>query len=652
MIKFSIIIPTLNSAKVLKRVLDSIIDQSFIDWEVLIMDGVSSDNTISIAQSYKDSRIRIFSEPDKGIYDAMNKGIEKASGEWLYFLGSDDYLLNNNVLKEVFAQIDDYHDVVYGEVMSNHLTPAHHGAWSINKIKSKYNICHQAIFYKKEIFDIFGGYNLKYHLLADFEYNMRLFFDERIRHKHISVDVAFFSDGGCGRKETDESFYHDFEFLLLKYGKKQLNIDDIISLTRAYLRKKDNKSLLRFFLIVYLLFYRVKRKLTKLIIKSNSFSDEYFEWVNNLKQDKTQFVPFTKEPFIPQKDDTKIFAFYLTQFHAIPENDKAHGKGFTEWTNVASATPQFAGHYQPKIPYDLGFYNLLMPGVMERQVEIAKTYGIYGFCFYYYWFSGKKLLEKPLEYFLHSDIDFKFHLCWANENWSKRWDGGEQEIIVEQNLNDFEPKKFFDDILPFMNDPRYEKINGKPILIIYRNDIWGKEKSKDFLYQLNCLAINQGFPGLHILCTNAFGFCKPLEYGYSGLMEFPPHGISVELYNVNKTRIPGTYFSIFNLTNYIQEKSYLFPTPYTSFKTCLPSWDNTPRKMYSNGYCFLLKDEDFRIWLYDIINWTKKNHTHEENIVYINAWNEWGEGAILEPTTRFGYKNLEVVKRTLESFQK
>lgn len=647
--KLSIIIPTFNSANTLNMALDSIVNQTFADWEVLIMDGVSYDNTICIAKSYNDNRIRIFSEQDIGIYDAMNKGIDKASGEWLFFLGSDDYLLNNNVLKEVFEHIEDCLDVVYGEVMSNHLTPAHHGAWSINKIISGYNICHQAIFYNKRIFDIIGHYDIKYQLFADFELNMRWYFDEKIRHKHISVDVAFFSDGGCGRKEKDNIFYHDFELLLLKYGRKKININDKISLLKAFLQKNKKKSIIRTLLIVYLFFSKVKRKLEKLFKRTNRFSNEYFEWVNCLKQDKTHFVPFTETPYIPQKGDTKVFSFYLTQYHAIPENDTAHGKGFTEWTNVASATPQFVGHYQPKIPYDLGFYNLLMPGVMERQVEIAKAYGVYGFCFYFYWFSGKKLLEKPLEYFLHSDIDFKFHLCWANENWSKRWDGGEQEIIVEQDFETFDIIQFFNDLLPYFKDPRYERINGKPILIIYRNDLWTMEKSRQILSQLNTLANNCGFPGLHILCTNAFGFCKTLDYGYSGLVEFPPHGIPIELYNTNNQRLPGTNFSIIDISEYIQQKSYLYPTPYPTFKTCFPSWDNTPRKLYSNGYCYLLKDEDYRKWLRDIIFWTKKNHTSEDNIVYINAWNEWGEGAILEPTTHFGYRNLEILKQTLES---
>lgn len=380
---------------------------------------------------------------------------------------------------------------------------------------------------------------------------------------------------------------------------------------------------------------------------------KFAQWTDYLHTSKKDFVKFTGHSFQRHFSDPKIYAFYLTQFHAIPENDHAHGKGFTEWTNVAAATPQFVGHYQPKLPYDLGFYNLLMPGVMERQVEIAKAYGVYGFCFYYYWFSGRKLLEKPLEYFLHSDIDFHFHLCWATENWSKRWDGGENELIVEQKLQDDDADKFFSDLLPYISDPRYERIGGKPVLIIYRVDIFEQDKIKAFLSRLNTLAVNHGFAGLHILCTNAFGFANPREYSCEGLVEFPPHSIDIDNYTQHPALLSThSDFKIIDMSSYLHDGHHVYTRDYPIFKTCFPEWDNTPRKLYNNGYCFLMEPSDFRQWLTDNINWTRENHGDDEQIVYINAWNEWGEGAILEPTVRYGYRNLEVLKETLESCRK
>ncbi len=378
----------------------------------------------------------------------------------------------------------------------------------------------------------------------------------------------------------------------------------------------------------------------------------YGKWVEEIHQDKSRFVPFTDKPYQRQDDDAKIFAYYLTQFHAIPENDEAHGKGFTEWTNVASAQPQFVGHYQPKIPYDLGFYNLLMPGVMERQVEIAKAYGIYGFCFYYYWFSGKKVLEKPLEYWLeHKEIGFHYHLCWANENWSKLWDGGNQELILEQKLQDDDAEKFFNDILPYIKDERYEKIDNKPILMIYRPSLFEKEEFLKFLSRINELAIAHGFDGFYSTCS-PYGMENenPLDWGVLAMTEFPPHKMwhdCPEIRTVDRL-VPSTSFVLRDMSDFIKNKMYLTDTSYPIFRACFPSWDNTPRKAWSKGWCFNLSDDSLAIWLSDIILWTKENHPANEQYVYINAWNEWGEGAILEPTLRDGYKSLSIVKQCLE----
>ena len=379
--------------------------------------------------------------------------------------------------------------------------------------------------------------------------------------------------------------------------------------------------------------------------------DKYASWLYDLKNNKSLFVPFTKESYKRESSDPKVFAFYLPQFHAIDENDKAHGKGFTEWTNVASCIPQFVGHYQPKIPYDIGFYNLTMHGIMERQCEIAKSYGIYGFCFYYYWFSGRKVLEKPLEYFLKSDIDFHFHFCWANENWSKLWDGGNREVMLEQKLMDGDADKFFDDILPYMKDDRYEKIANKPILIIYRPSLFERCKIRSFLIRLNELARGCGFDGLYILMTNAFGGRNPSDYNMDGMVEFPPHGIDCETVEVDKISIKANYV-VYDMDSYIRDEKYIYDVDYQLFKSCFPSWDNLPRKLYSRGGCYLLSDSCFESWLDGVFEWTRENNANDKQYVYINAWNEWGEGAILEPTTRFGYKYLDIVRRCIEKTRK
>lgn len=375
----------------------------------------------------------------------------------------------------------------------------------------------------------------------------------------------------------------------------------------------------------------------------------YSKWLDDMHNNKSHFVPITDRPYVRRETDIKIFAYYLAQFHAIPENDDAHGKGFTEWTNVATCVPQFVGHWAPKIPYDVGFYNLNDVNVMRRQAEIAKMYGIYGFCFYYYWFSGKKILEKPLYNFLNSDIDFHFHFCWANENWSKLWDGGDREIILEQKLQEGDAEKFFADILPFIQDSRYEKIDNRPILMIYNHTLFERDALKTFLDTLNKLAKENGFNGFWFMTSNRFDIDAPSEYGFEGIIEFPPHGLWDKCPLVPVSKISQTTnFVVKDMTQYISERKYLYDAPHPVFKACFPSWDNTARKAYSYGTCFQMTDAQYAQWLTDIIKWTRMHNKKNQQYIYINAWNEWAEGAILEPNTRYGYKALQIVKDCLE----
>lgn len=400
------------------------------------------------------------------------------------------------------------------------------------------------------------------------------------------------------------------------------------------------------------MFHTVKKKIkTARILLGRrhwGFAKKYATWIDYLHTDKTSFIPYTSTPYIRKENDVKIFAYYLTQFHAIPENDKAYGKGFTEWTNVASCTPQYIGHEQPKVPYDLGFYNLLMPGVMERQAQLAQDYGVYGWCFYYYWFSGQKVLEKPLEYFLKSDINIHFHLCWANESWSKLWDGGDKEIILEQKYKPEDAYSFFSDILPYLKDNRYERIENKPVLMIYRPEQMDKEYFANLVQTLQTESRKSGFDGLYIT-TSGFYEDNPIEIGLQARTEFRPQG----MWTAGKKVACGglsknVRTNIYDIEEYILKKKYISDEQFPIYKCCFPSWDNSPRKAYSGGYCFLMNSKLFKEWLIGCIRWTQSHHDSEHQYVYINAWNEWAEGAILEPTTRRGYESLQVVKDAIE----
>jgi len=221
--KLSIIIPTYNSAKVIRKAIDSIINQTFDDWELLIMDGVSKDETVAIAKSYHNAKIRVFSENDKGIYDAMNKGIAKSNGEWLYFLGSDDWLYDNDVLRSVFIDSDiSNYDVIYGEADAEQLDERHKGEWNVGNIE--FNRCHQAIFYKKTVFGRLGSYNLKYKMMADWDFNLKWFFDKKLESQYLPICVAHYTDGGASSHTLDKEFYSDVYWNIFVLGKDILNV--------------------------------------------------------------------------------------------------------------------------------------------------------------------------------------------------------------------------------------------------------------------------------------------------------------------------------------------------------------------------------------------------------------------------------------------
>ena len=368
------------------------------------------------------------------------------------------------------------------------------------------------------------------------------------------------------------------------------------------------------------------------------------------KEDKKDFVSLADDSFVRTEDTCKLIAFYLPQYHSIPLNDQNFGRGFTEWDNVTKAKPQFVGHYQPQLPIDVGFYDLSHDNVMYRQVELAKQYGVYGFCFHYYWFSGDRLLEKPIFNFLNNkELDLPFCLCWANENWSKLWDGGDRQVIKEQKMDDDTYDMFYRDIKMFFNDDRYIKINNKPLLVIYRAALFKKEKFINFLEGIRKEAMKDGFDGLFVITSNLqFDCTQADEWGLDGCVEFPPHGTFPHLtYKKGDYTNKNSTINRVDMHDYIKHKKFLIENHKNTFKGVFPSWDNTARKTYSNGWCFEgVTPEAYESWLFECIYDTRKNREHQ--FVFINAWNEWGEGAHLEPDKKYGYAYLAATRRALE----
>ncbi len=354
----------------------------------------------------------------------------------------------------------------------------------------------------------------------------------------------------------------------------------------------------------------------------------------------------------PQVSDSalKLIAYYLPQFHPIPENDEWWGKGFTEWTNVTKATPLFGGHYQPHLPGELGFYDLRIPEVMERQIELAKQYGIHAFCFYYYWFGGKRLLERPLDMFLkHPEWDFPFCVCWANENWTRRWNGGEQDILMAQTHSPEDDLACIEDLARYLRDPRCVRIDGKPVLIVYRVDILPEAAATAQRWREYCR--RAGLGEIMLIAAQTFGITDPRPYGFDAAVEFPPHGGRARnithLVDDLHADFEGAIFDYAGIPEFSPPKS----TPYTAYRTVCAPWDNTARRglaanVYANG-----SPASYERWLDQVATFTRQHNRPQDQLIFINAWNEWAEGAHLEPDAKWGYAYLNATARVLAKHQ-
>ncbi len=350
----------------------------------------------------------------------------------------------------------------------------------------------------------------------------------------------------------------------------------------------------------------------------------------------------------------KPIAYYLPQMHPFAENDAWWGRGFTEWTNVSKGVAQFRGHYQPKLPGELGFYDLRVPETMARQIELAKLYGLHGFCFYYYWFGGKRLLEKPVNMFLdRADdpaFDMPFCLCWANENWTRRWDGAEHEVLMAQTHSPEDNLAVFDDLLTYFKDKRYITVDGKPVILIYRPMII--PELDEMLKTWQTRAPAAGFPGVYVVATNSFGFDKPDEHGFDALCGFPPHGLVVNPINYKLEKINSNYDGwVFEYAEAVAVETGRLAqiqapdaTPSTGNATYFPglmvAWDNEARKPEKGNVFHDSTPLLYRQWLSAAAEATMRLNPPDRRFVFINAWNEWAEGAYLEPDRRFGYGYL------------
>jgi len=357
---------------------------------------------------------------------------------------------------------------------------------------------------------------------------------------------------------------------------------------------------------------------------------------------------------IDSLNDIKILAFYLPQFHPFPENDKWWGKGFTEWRNVTKAKPNFVGHYQPRRPADLGYYDLRIPEVMQQQADLARKYGVHGFCYYYYWFHGQRLLERPIEQMLESGKpDIPFCLCWANENWTRRWDGRDQEVLIAQEHSDEDDIAVIHDLMRYFRSPNYIRINGKPLLLIYRVTLFPDFRRTSELWREICR--REGIGEIYLAMVGSFedkGAAIPHKFGCDALVEFPPHGGATPCTPEGAIINPEFKGQTYDYRAYVEWSVSRPIPPFPYFRSAMPSWDNTARRQ-NNGHIFVNSSPGgFQAWLERICQLTHEHNSPSERFVFINAWNEWAEGAYLEPDSRYGHSYLEAVRNARDAWMR
>lgn len=355
----------------------------------------------------------------------------------------------------------------------------------------------------------------------------------------------------------------------------------------------------------------------------------------------------------------RVIAFVLPQFHPIPENDVWWGKGFTEWTNVTKAKPLFAGHYQPQLPTDLGFYDLRLPEARKAQADLAQAYGIQGFCYYHYWFNGKRLLEQPIDGMLRQkDLEMPFMLCWANENWTRRWDGKDEDVLMQQDYNIEDDMAHMRWLCEYVfSDPRYIKVNNKPVFVLYRHSLLPDIKTTAAIWR--SIAIDEfGFDDLYLCITDSFGdTTEPTNVGFDAVIEFSPLAVIKNKLKMTEKK------SVFD---FFKKKSESAPIDFRDFKlgvkNCIekkmpnykyyrcvtPSWDNTARKKDKGIVASGSSPELYYKWLrHTVAHFIP--YSDEENFIFINAMNEWAEGNHLEPCAKYGTAYLEATKKALEN---
>ncbi len=714
----SVIMPAYNHERYVGEAIESVLNQTFTDFEFIIINDGSTDSTDEIVRGYKDTRIRYYTQENMDAPNTINRGINLSNGKYISIIKSDDIYHPDRLAVLVdTAESKDARfiatDLIFIDESSKVIEDPlfKYNSW-YNRLKSKY----------------LKSQSLEAVFLSG---NLAITTSNFFFHNQVPLDVGFFNS---------YRFTHDYDFVLralakypdkfhflidkklllyrlhgentvkespLKKRKEMLNI--LAERVPDFIQNKEDKILVRKALVKikkqynrmarevrvmkntkswkitaplrllnerYLNLKKVLTKKYKKIRRSLSREDGnkyalrqkgkaahsfdkrakqqngYFDYSSEMNKGRdinlTPLLPYIKT----FETDIRLIAFYLPQFHPIPENDEWWGKGFTEWTNVKRAAPKFLGHYQPRLPGELGFYDLRFPEVQKRQIELAKQHGIYGFCFHFYWFAGKRLLERPLEQFLSDpEMDFPFCINWANENWTRRWDGRDMDILIAQDHSPEDDIAFIKYVSKYLKDRRYIRVHNKPLLIVYRPALLPDAKETAERWRDWCR--KNGIGEIYLALTHSFEHIDPREIGFDAAIEFPPNtfplkDISGQVQLVND----GYRGRVFDYNQLLSISRAYNKPPYKKFRGICPGWDNEARRPGRGTTLINSSPEAYQEWLRDLCDFTVKNFDPNERLIFINAWNEWAEGAYLEPDRRYGYAYLQGTAEVLSDFSK
>jgi lipopolysaccharide biosynthesis protein len=364
-------------------------------------------------------------------------------------------------------------------------------------------------------------------------------------------------------------------------------------------------------------------------------------------------------PAAATRESLRLLAFYLPQYHPIPENDHWWGQGFTEWTNVVKAKALFPGHHQPHLPSDLGFYDLRVPEVREAQADMAQRYGVSAFCYYHYWFHGRRLLDRPFDEVLTSGRpDFPFCLCWANESWTRSWDGGDREVLMTQRHSAEDDLAHIEHLLPAFQDRRYVRIGGKPLFLVYRTELLPDPIRTAEIWRER--AHRTGIGDLYLVRVESFvSDTDPKAIGFDAAVEFAPDWRVLPAPRFRRERwdllarvqhhlrriglIPKLYLnhSIYPYELLLNRMLNKPRVTYKRFSCVTPGWDNSARRARNSTIFCGSTPRLYENWLRTTIRDTLDTFQGDERIVFVNAWNEWAEGNHLEPDQLWGRAYLD-----------